>query len=328
MRPVSCERLSGALGLVWHDRFAGRGFVPRRASWSRYALAVASFADAGFFRQGLSTFIAPEADEHELAAVHTTAYLERLRQLDERGEGLVDGRQTPAYRGMLFRASLAVGGTVLATRLVASGRAVHLFNPAGGLHHAHADRAAGFCILNDIAVAVRDLRSRGFRRIAVLDLDAHHGDGTQAIFWCEDVLTVSLHEHGGRFFPGTGAADEMGTGGGLGYCLNLPLTRGANDAAFIDALEIALARVRAYRPELLIVQFGTDGHAADPFAHLDLSDSAYLAAAERCHELAHAVCGGALVLLGGGGYEPRTVARVWTKTLAAIAPFRMLGADA
>ena len=320
--------MSGSVGLVWHDRFAGRGFVPRRASWSRYARAVASFADAGFFSTGLRLFLAPEASIDELATVHTGTYLGFLRELDGRGDGLVDGRQTPAYRGMLERAALAVGGTVLASRLVASDRAMHVFNPAGGLHHAHPDRASGFCLLNDIAVAVRDLRDHGVRRIAVLDIDAHHGDGTQAIFWEEDVLVVSLHEYDGRFFPGTGAADERGGGKGAGHTVNLPLARGTGDGAFLAALDAGLRRVPEYHPEILIVQCGTDGHADDPFAHLELSDRAYSVAAELCHALAHEICGGALVLLGGGGYAPETVARLWTDMLGVIGGFPMLARDA
>jgi len=319
--------MSGAVGLAWHDRYLGRGFVPRRASWSRYALALQSFDDAGFFRQGLVPFPAPEADADELATVHSASYLAFLRELDERGEGLVDGRQTPAYPGMVFRAAVAVGGTVLASRLVGSGRVAHAFNPAGGLHHAHPDRASGFCILNDIAIAVRALQRDGVRRIAVLDVDAHHGDGTQAIFWNEDVLVVSIHEHGGRFFPGTGAADETGAGAGDGYTLNLPLARGDGDAAFLPALDAGLARVRSHRPEILLVQLGTDGHVTDPFSHLRLSDAAFVVAAERAHALAHEVCGGALVLLGGGGYVPDTVARVWTRALASLGGFRMLVRD-
>ncbi|HEV8468386.1 MAG TPA: acetoin utilization protein AcuC [Candidatus Limnocylindria bacterium] len=319
--------MSGPVGLAWHDRYLGRGFVPRRASWSRYALALKSFDDAGFFRQGLAPFVAPQASEDELATVHAPSYLAFLRDLDARGEGLVDGRQTPAYTGMLFRASVAVGGTVLATRLVTAGRVAHAFNPAGGLHHAHPDRASGFCLLNDIAVAVRALQREGVRRIAVVDIDAHHGDGTQAIFWNEDVLVVSVHEHGGRFFPGTGTADETGAGVGEGYTMNLPLRRGDGDAVFLAAVDVALERVRGHRPEVLLVQFGTDGHVDDPFSHLRLSDAAYVSAAERAHALAHEVCGGALVLLGGGGYSPETVARVWTGAIGSVGGFRMLVRD-
>ena len=320
--------MSGGVGLTWHDRYLGRGFVPRRASWSRYALALAAFEDNGLFRQGLAAFTAPEASDLELEAVHPRSYLRYLRDLDERGEGLVDGRQTPAYRGMFARAALAVGGTVLATRLVTAGRVAHAFNPAGGLHHAHPARASGFCILNDIAVAVRDLQERGVRRIAVLDIDAHHGDGTQAIFWQQDVLVVSIHERGGRFFPGTGSADEIGAGAGAGFTLNLPLVRGDGDVIFGAAVDAALARIRAFGPEIILLQFGTDGHADDPFAHLALTDDAYLSVASRVHALAHEVCAGALVMLGGGGYQPRTVARIWARSIAAIGDFRMLARDA
>jgi acetoin utilization protein AcuC len=310
--------VSGTLGLVWHDRYVGRGFVPRRASWSRYALAARQFADAGLFRSGLRVVAAPAATDAELLSVHDGRYLGRLRELDALGSGMVDGRQTPAYRGMFHRAAVAVGGTVLATRVAAEGRIDHVFNPAGGLHHAHADRASGFCLLNDIAVAVRDLRSRGLRRLAVLDLDAHHGDGTQAIFWREDVLTLSIHEHGRGFFPGSGSADEVGAGEGAGYDCNLPLPRDADDSAFTTALDRAILRIRQFRPQVLIVQFGTDGHRDDPFSHLALSDDAYLVAARRLHDLAHQICGGALVLLGGGGYVPETVARIWTAMLREL----------
>lgn len=141
--------------------------------------------------------------------MHDPAYLAWLHELDESGEGTVDGRQTPAYRGMFFRAAIAVGGTVLAARLVADDRVRHAFNPGGGLHHAHAERAAGFCLLNDVAVAARHLESRfGLRRLAVLDVVAHHGDGTQALL-SDRARVVSLHEYGGRFFPGTGASDDV-----------------------------------------------------------------------------------------------------------------------
>ena len=119
----------------------------------------------------------------------------------------------------------------------------------------------------------------------------------------------------------------IGAGAGDGYTLNLPLARGDGDAAFLPALDAGLARVRSHRPEILLVQFGTDGHLADPFSHLRLSDAAFIAAAERAHALAHEVCDGALVLLGGGGYMPETVARVWTKALASLGGFRMLARD-
>ncbi len=306
--------MSGAVALTYHERYAGRGFVPRRASWSRYEKALRSFDESGLFRDGLRGYRQVPATDDELATVHTPAYLAYLHDMDERGEGMVDGRQTPAYQGMFFRAAIAVGGTVLAARLVADDRVRHAFNPGGGLHHAHADRASGFCLLNDVAVAAHHLKERyGMRRLAVVDIDAHHGDGTQALL-SDRALVASLHEYGERFFPGTGAAEDRG--GGL--ALNLPLARGDGDATFLARLALAEDAVRAFDPDLIALQYGTDAHAADPFAHLGLSDDGYREAARRVHALAHEVCDGRLVVLGGGGYEPVTVARLWTAMLREL----------
>lgn len=320
--------MAGGVALTYHERYAGRGFVPRRSSWSRYALALRSFEEAGLFRAGLRPYRQVAATDDELATVHTPAYLAYLHEMDARGEGMVDGRQitpsgpvalrgprsTPAYPGMFFRAAVAVGGTVLAARLVADGRVRHAFNPGGGLHHAHADRAGGFCLLNDVAVAARHVETRlGARRLAVLDVDAHHGDGTQELL-SDRVLVVSIHEFGARFFPGTGQADDRGAG----LALNLPLARGDGDGAFLARLAEAEAAIRAFRPELLILQFGTDAHADDPFAHLAVSDAGFAEVARRAHALAHEVCAGRLVVLGGGGYEPATVARLWTAMLREL----------
>jgi acetoin utilization protein AcuC len=306
--------VSGPVGLTYHERYDGRGFVPRRASWSRYRLAVESFERAGLLGRGLRVYRQVPADDDELRKVHHQQYLDALHEMDERGTGMVDGRQTPAYRGMFFRAAVAVGGTVLAARLVARGRVAHAFNPGGGLHHAHADRASGFCLLNDVAVATRQLESgSSVGRVAVLDIDAHHGDGTEALL-SDRALVVSIHQYGGRFFPGTGAAHERGHG----MAVNLPLSRGDGDTAFLARLHEALAAVRAFRPQLLFVVFGTDGHQEDPFAGLALTDEAYATSARLVHELAHEVCQGRLVVVGGGGYAPATVARCWTRMLEEL----------
>jgi len=311
-RDASC--VSSAVALTYHERYEGRGFAPRRAAWSRYRMAIESFERAGLFGSGLRVYRQDPADEDELTLVHPAEYLSFLREMDRRGAGMVDGRQTPAYRGMFRRAALAVGGSVLATRLVADGKAGHAFNPGGGLHHAHADRASGFCLLNDVAVAVRHLESRApAPRLALLDIDAHHGDGTQALL-SDRVLVVSVHQYGGRFFPGTGAADDRGHG----LAINLPLARGDGDSAFLRRLEQALTAIRVFRPDLLFVIFGTDAHIEDPLANLQVSDAAFAETARRAHALAHDVCAGRLVVLGGGGYAPTTVARCWTRMLEEL----------
>ena len=306
--------MSGGVALTFHERYLGRGFVPRRSSWSRYRLGLRSFEDAGLFRGGLRVYRHVAAGDEELAAVHTPRYLARLREMDELGRGMVDDRQTPAYRGMFSRAAIAVGGSVLAARLVAEGRVRHAFNPGGGLHHAHADHASGFCLLNDVAVMARHLEERfGVTRMAILDVDAHHGDGTQALL-SDRVLVVSLHEFGARFFPGTGPSEDRGAG----LAVNLPLARGDGDAVVLERFARAEERIRRFAPELLVLLFGTDGHANDPFSHLTMSDAGFAAITSRAHALAHESCDGRLVVLGGGGYEPVTVARLWTSMLLEL----------
>src|SRR2546421_155732 len=150
--------------------------------------------------------------------------------------------------------------------LVGSGRLAHAFNPAGGLHHARRDRAAGFCPVNDIVLAVRRLQRRyGFLRPAVLDVDGHHGDGTQELLNDEPLLTISLHQYDGRFYPKSGRLDESGAGAGEGYHVNLPLPRGAGDGVYAAALEGVVGPILdAYRPDVLLLQYGVDAHALDP----------------------------------------------------------------
>ncbi|MHB1417276.1 MAG: arginase family protein, partial [Chloroflexota bacterium] len=239
----------------------------------------------------------------------------------EVGSGCLDYGDTPAYHGVLRRAQLAVGGTLLAARLVAGGEVEHAFNPGGGLHHAQPDRAGGFCVFNDVAIAVRYLqREFGLRRIAVVDFDGHHGDGTQRVFYEEPVLTVSLHRYDGRFYPRTGLAEDIGGGRGLGYNLNIPLPRGAGDAAYLLAVQKAvLPRLYAYRPELIFVQVGADGHHGDPLVHLGLSVGLYETLGRLVAMAAHDLCDGRLVLVAGGGYRPEAVARCWALFLASVA---------
>jgi acetoin utilization protein AcuC len=224
----------------------------------------------------------------------------------------------------LFRARVAVGATLHGARAIARGEARHAFNPGGGLHHAGRARAGGFCVFNDAVIAVRALqREHQLARIAIVDLDGHHGDGTQELLWEEPTLYASVHRFGSRFYPGTGAAHEVGAGPGLGYTLNVPLPRGTGDETYLRALdEVVLPYVAAYRPELLIVQIGVDTHRGDPLVRLDLTAGVYRQIALRLHALAHDCCDGRLLALAGGGYVPASVARCWAIFLGTLAgPF-------
>jgi acetoin utilization protein AcuC len=152
-----------------------------------------------------------------------------------------------------------------------------------------------------------------------MDVDGHHGDGTQALLYQEPVLKVSIHQYDGRFFPKTGALGERGAGPGWGYSVNLPLPRFATDAEYLPLLHIGLEQVEAYRPQAIILQYGVDAHYTDRMVGLKISTLVYEQVAQQVHDLAHRVCGGRLLVVGGGGYEPATVARCWSILMANLA---------
>ncbi len=326
--------------VIYHEMYDGRGFSRLGRSWERYRQGLARFAQLGLIDpnsipDGLTRFgdavcpplfatgnhppssiavFRPEAATvEELETVHSPAHIQHILEMDAKGEGYFDRNDTPAWPGVYRRAALAVGGTLLGADMIARGETPHVFHVAGGLHHAHYERVSGFCIFNDMVAAVRRWqRVYGFERIAILDVDGHHGDGTQSLLYHEPVLTISLHQYDGRFFPGTGALDERGAGAGRGYALNLPLPRYSTDSEYLPALEIALAELEAYRPQAIILQYGVDGHYTDRMVGLKLSTFVYEAVVQRVHALAHRVCGGRLLVVGGGGYEPDAVARCWS----------------
>lgn len=311
---------------LYHDRYDGRGFSRMLDSWRRYVLARELLTNLDLFSEGSLRWVTPEAaTDEEILLVHDLDYLRFVVERDAAGEGFLDYGDTPAYPGILFRARLAVGATLAGARAIARGEALHAFNPGGGLHHAARARAGGFCVFNDAAIAVRALqREYGIERVAIVDLDGHHGDGTQELFWEEPVLYASMHRHGGRFYPGTGAAHDVGAGDGLGYTLNVPMARGTGDAEYLRQLdEVLLPYVAGYRPDFLIVQIGVDTHRGDPLVRLGLSAGIYREIGLRLHALAHDACGGRLLAVAGGGYVPEAVARCWAIFLGTLAgPFR------
>jgi len=309
--------------------YDGRGFSRLTRSWGRYRVGLDKLRELGLLApenladttkdQYLPLYRPEEATEAELATVHSQAYIEHVKAMDAKGEGFFDRNDTPAWPGVYRRAAMAVGGTLLGADLVGSGQVQHAFHPAGGLHHAKYEQAAGFCIFNDIVAAVRRWQNLyGLKRIAILDVDGHHGDGTQALLYREPVLTVSLHQYDGRFYPGTGALSERGEGPGLGYALNLPLPRYTTDSDYLRTLSFALAEIESYQPQALIVQYGVDGHFSDRMVGLKLSTHVYEQVAEQAHALAHRLCNGRLLVVGGGGYEPETVARCWSIMAAEL----------
>lgn len=313
--------MAGRTLFLYHPLYDGRGFSPIPESWERYKLVRRFARESEMFERGLQEAEPDLAVPEILTRVHTPAYLDHVRERDAQGSGFMDYGDTPVYRGLYDRTRASVGASLLGLRAVMEGRASHAFNPSGGLHHAFPDRAAGFCVFNDVAIAARSLQEEyGLERIAILDIDGHHGDGTQAIFWEEPVLTLSLHRYGGRFFPGTGSTKETGRGAGAGFAINVPLLRGTPDGPWLRALEEVVApALRAYRPEFLIVEMGVDGHYNDPLVGLALTTAGFEAAAKLIHMLAHELCQGRLLVLGGGGYSPTDAARCWLVGLNGLA---------
>jgi acetoin utilization protein AcuC len=260
------------------------------------------------------------ATREELATFHTPAYLDLVAQRSVTGQGFLDAGDTPAFRGVYEAASNVVGATLVAVDAVMSGRARRGFIPIAGLHHAARNTAAGFCVFNDIGVAIELLRSRwGVTRIAYVDIDAHHGDGVFYAFESDPELFIAdIHEDGRTLYPGTGASDETGKGAAVGTKLNLPLPAGATDAEFRPAWERIEAFLAAHPPEFILFQCGADSLEGDPITHLRWSEEAHAHAATRLVLLAEQYCNGRLVGMGGGGYNRRNLARAWTRVVQAF----------
>jgi acetoin utilization deacetylase AcuC-like enzyme len=267
----------------------------------------------------------PSASLAELGLIHQADYISAVQRLSlfaddpmTRAEATAWGLgrgDCPAFLGMHDVSAAIAGGSLHAVRGVLDGSFQHAFNPAGGLHHAMANLASGFCIYNDAAVGIADAVQRSEARVLYLDFDVHHGDGVQAAFYDEPrVLTLSFHETGRHLFPGTGSVYELGEGLGRGFSLNLPVQPFTEDGSWLAAIEELVPLVaERMTPDLIVSQHGCDTHAWDPLAHVRLSTRAYAAQTRLVHELAHRVAGGRWVALGGGGYDwVRVVPRSWS----------------
>ncbi|MGQ0630913.1 MAG: acetoin utilization protein AcuC [Sporichthyaceae bacterium] len=269
---------------------------------------------------------AEPADDVALALIHTPDFIAAVRrasadpaQSDEaRGLGTGD---TPTFAGMHEASALIAGQSLAAASAIASGEALHAVNIAGGLHHAMPDAASGFCVYNDVALAIARLLHLGIERVAYVDIDVHHGDGTQAAFWDDPrVLTISLHESGRTLFPGTGFPDEIGGEKALGSAVNVALPAGTGDAAWLRAFHAVVPPLlRAFAPQVLVTQHGADGHLNDPLANLALTVDGQRAAYAALHGLAHEITGGRWLATGGGGYDlVGVVPRAWTHLIAEV----------
>lgn len=315
--------MTGPAAFVWDDRLRAYDFGPGHPlAPVRQQLTYRLLQEFDALeRPGVEVINPVEAvDVAAVLRVHSPDFVDAVRLASEdlsradlrHGLGTDD---VPAFVGMHDAAMHVAGATMAAAAAVASGDVLHAVNIAGGLHHAQRDAASGFCVYNDIAVAIAWLLDNGFSRIAYIDVDVHHGDGVQNIFWADPrVLTVSLHETGRTLFPGTGFAEEVGGRGAEGTAVNVALPPGTADAAWLRAFEAVVPDViAAFEPEIIVSQHGCDSHVDDPLAHLALTVDGQRRSYERIHELAHEHTGGRWVAVGGGGYEwVDVVPRAWS----------------
>ena len=274
----------------------------------------------------LRSVAAPMASDDLIATVHEPALIEAVQRAGRSPEVFdeVNGLGTddnPTFPGMHHAAAHIVGASVEAFRQVWSGESLHAVNITGGLHHAMPDRASGFCIYNDVAVGIRHLLDQGAERVAYVDVDVHHGDGVERVFWDDPrVLTISLHETGQLLFPGTGFPGDLGGPDARGSAVNVALPPGTGDAGWLRAFHAVVPPLlREFRPEVLVTQHGCDSHIEDPLAHLMLTVDGQRAAYLALHDLAHELCDGRWVATGGGGYAlVDVVPRAWTHLLAIV----------
>jgi len=323
--------------VVWDQSFTGYDFGSEHPMNPLRLDLTARLCDAfGLFERADVEVVNPAVPHDDvLLSVHDAEYVAAVHHASvepgeadqSRGLGTEDD---PAFIGMHDISARIAAGSLDMASAVWRGETEHGVNFCGGLHHAMPDRASGFCIYNDCAVAIQWLLDNGASRVAYVDVDVHHGDGVERIFWDDPrVLTISVHETGRVLFPGTGFPTDTGGPGAPGTAVNVALPPGTGDAAWLRAFHsVVPALLRAFNPEILVSQHGCDSHMKDPLAHLALSVDAQRTSYESIHDLAHEVCNGKWVALGGGGYElVDVVPRAWTH-LTAIAAHRPIPLDA
>jgi acetoin utilization protein AcuC len=307
---------------IWDERYLAYDFGDHPLNPVRLDLTIRLARELGVLER-LDVRPPVAADEQQLLTVHDADYVAAVRTASAEpgftGYGLGTD-DDPVFPGMYDAAALVAGGSAEAARRLWSGEVDHAVNIAGGLHHAMRGYASGFCVFNDVVLAIRTLLAAGARKVAYVDVDVHHGDGVQAAFYDDPrVLTVSLHQDPRTLFPGTGLPTETGRGAGEGTAVNVALPPGTGDAGWLRAFRaVGPSVVRAFGPDVLVTQCGCDTHHEDPLANLELTVDGQRTAIAELHRLAHDV-GGRWLAFGGGGYGlVRCVPRTWTHLLAEI----------
>lgn len=320
------EPTPGGPALVFDERLTGYDFgAAHPMAPVRVDLTMLLAGELGLLDH-LEVVGAEPATLDQLATVHKPDFLERVQKLSAHpthgdptiGLGTDDN---PVFHGMHDASALIAGATLEAVRRVWTGQNTHAVNVSGGLHHAMPGAASGFCIYNDLGVGIAWLLANGAQKVAYVDVDAHHGDGVQAMFYDDPrVLTVSIHEGPQSLFPGTGWSTETGGEGAEGTAVNVPLPPGTSDAGWLRAFHAVVPQVvREFAPDIIITQHGCDSHMDDPLTNLMLSVDGQRASYLALRALAQEVCGGRWVATGGGGYAvTEVVPRAWSHLLGIV----------
>jgi acetoin utilization protein AcuC len=282
------------------------------------------FQQMGLDKSPASLIEEPElALEESILSFHDKDYVNLVKKAGENGNGYLDTGDTPAFRGIFEASSYVVGSTLKALDVVIRKKngIEHAFNPIGGLHHSKRTTAAGFCVFNDIGIAILEARRKyGIKKIAYIDIDAHHGDGVYYEFEDDPLLYIAdIHEDGKFLYPGTGSEWETGKGDAVGTKLNISLYPDSTDKDFIASFK----RVEEFvdtiaKPELIILQSGADSLKHDPLTHLNLTHNSHNYVARKLHSLAHKHSNGRIVALGGGGYNKINIGDAWTSVIKAF----------
>lgn len=319
------------VGLIYSDEFLRYDFGGAHPlNQIRLKLAFELIKAYGMTdRDDVKVFKPPVADEDDLLLVHDKDYVNYVKALSTSPDrdvyihGFGPG-DNPAFKDVYESDLIHVGGTIKASELVMSGEVRHAFSLGGGYHHALPERASGFCVFNDPAVAIRHIQNKyKLKKVLYIDIDAHHGDGVQWIFYSDpSVMTISLHESGRYLFPGTGMIDEIGKDDARGTKVNIPFPMDATDNAYIYAFEeVVVPIVRKFKPEFMVCQCGGDAHYMDPLTHLALTTRGYSSISKMYRELADEVMDGRYICVTGGGYDALACARSWTAMFAEMIGF-------
>ena len=275
-------------------------------------------------RQGLDQRLAVQtpvaASSDRIALFHTGDYIEKVRDYSVTGYGCLDGGDTPSFQGMFEAASHVAGSVTDAVDRIMKGEFRRAFSPIAGLHHARRHIAAGFCVFNDCGIAIEYLREQyGIRRVAYIDIDAHHGDGVFYSFEDDpDLIFADIHQDGRTLYPGTGFVNETGKGPAEGTKLNIPVPPFSNDAVFNEVWPLVEDYLRKHEPEFILLQCGADSIKGDPITNMEFSPAAHARAAASLRQIADEYCEGRMLAMGGGGYNHDNIAHGWTAVVDAM----------